>query len=266
MNIALGIREFFGNRKIKVVAEEEESKILNTESIFSVDPQEIDFRLSLGGDGTILRLVHRHPQIKAPLVGINLGSLGFLADVPIKDIYPCLQDLIDGNYAVQERICFDGFDMEEQKYISVNDISFHRAHNPSLIELSVHVDGNYLNTFSADGVIIATPTGSTAYSLAAGGPILSPQLEACVLTPICPHTISNRPIVLYPKIEIQVQYLSPYEPIEANFDGVKQIKMKTGDILTIRPSTLKFPLVTFPHHDYYSTLRTKLNWSGKLRA
>lgn len=262
--IALGICAFLAKKRVTVLAEPEVAKLLKIDDLFSVDPHEIDFRLSLGGDGTILRLVHRHPQIRAPLVGVNLGGLGFLADVPTQDIYTCLQDLIDGNFGVQERIVMEGRDTVESS-IAVNDIVFHRAHNPSLIELAVHVDGTYLNTFSADGLIIATPTGSTAYSLAAGGPILSPLLEACVLTPICPHTISNRPLVLFPKQEIVVQYISKEEPIEVNFDGVKHLKLETGESLKIRSSDIKFPLITFPHHDYFSTLRTKLNWSGKLR-
>lgn len=260
--IALGICNFLTEKKVVVLTEEK--SLPNTKDLFSEDPQEIDFRISLGGDGTILRLVHRHPQIKAPLVGVNLGGLGFLADVPTKDIYPCLQDLIDGNFGVQERIVMEGRDTTDHS-IAVNDIVFHRAKNPSLIELAVHVDGTYLNTFSADGLIIATPTGSTAYSLAAGGPILSPLLEACVLTPICPHTISNRPLVLFPKQEIIVEYISQAEPIEVNFDGVKHLQLKTGESLKIGPSEIKFPLITFPRHDYFSTLRTKLNWSGKLR-
>ncbi len=263
--VAEEILAFFREKGVTVYAEEEESKILKTENLFSIDPLEIDFRISLGGDGTILRLVHRHPQIKAPLVGVNLGGLGFLADIPTDDLQGCLQNLIDGNFDVQERIVMEGSDKETTLSIAVNNISFHRAHNPSLIELAVHVDGTYLNTFSADGLIIATPTGSTAYNLAAGGPILSPLLEACVLTPICPHTISNRPLVLFPKHEIKVEYISHYEPIEVSFDGVKHHQLKTNESVTIRPSQMKFPLLNFKNHDYFSTLRSKLNWSGKLR-
>src|SRR4029079_10073793 len=107
-----------------------------------------------------------------------------------------------------------------KKLLAVNEFVFHRGHVPSLIELAVTIDGDYLNTFSADGIILSTPSGSTAYSLAAGGPILTPELEDFVLTPICPHTISNRPIVLMPQKHIQVKYLSPYLPVEVTYDGI----------------------------------------------
>jgi NAD+ kinase len=265
--IAEGICEFLSTKSVDLVAEKEEASFLGVQALEEVDPETIDFRVSLGGDGTILRLVHRHPKLKAPIVGVNLGGLGFLADAPLKDVYPCLQSLIDGKYIVENRITIEGAISGGENHFAVNDIVFHRASNPSLIELAIHVDGNYLNTFSADGVIVATPTGSTAYSLAAGGPILAPDLRAYVLTPISPHTISNRPIVLLPKNEIQVQYLSENNhPIEVTFDGVSSVKMQTGEVLTITPSKKPFPLVAFPYHDYFSTLRSKLGWVGKLRS
>lgn len=142
----------------------------------------------------------------------------------------------------------------------------HRSRNPSLIDLSIHVDGIYLNTFSADGIIVATPSGSTAYSLAAGGPILEPELEAFVITPISPHTISNRPIVLMPKEKIEVQYLSPYGPVEVTYDGISQFHMHTNEVFSISRSKRTFKLVSiYRRRDYYSTLRTKLGWTGQLR-
>jgi NAD+ kinase len=147
----------------------------------------------------------------------------------------------------------------------VNDIVVHRAQNPSLIELAIHVDGLYLNTFEADGLIISTPNGSTAYSLAAGGPILSPDLPALVLTPICAHTISNRPIVLTADQEIQIQYLSDYEPVEVRADGLEHFYLRTGEVFKIVRSPKNFRMVSLFRRDYFSTLRTKLGWSGKLR-
>lgn len=259
--IAFGIVNFLTEKGVKVATDEESADILGIPPISQVDVSKIDFRISLGGDGTILRLMHRFPQITAPLIGINLGSLGFLADVPLNDIYHALNLLIEGRYKVEERVMLEG----SNNAFAINDVVFHRASNPSLIELSVDVDGLYLNTFSADGLIIATPTGSTAYSLAAGGPIVSPLLQAMVLTPINPHTISNRPLVLWPSKEIRVKYLSALDPIEVTFDGVTRFSLKTGDTFTIKAATKTFPLITFPHQDYFSTLRTKLNWTGKLK-
>src|SRR5262249_14775531 len=124
----------------------------------------------------------------------------------------------------------------------------------------------YLNTFSADGVIISTPSGSTAYSLAAGGPILTPELNALVLTPICPHTISNKPIVLRPEKEIRGEYNSEHAPVEITHDGIPCFTMNTGEKLTITHSDRLFRLVAMNDHDYFATLRNKLGWTGKIRV
>lgn len=158
-----------------------------------------------------------------------------------------------------------GESVHGERCFAVNDIVIHRGRNPSLVEIGIHVDDVYLNTFEADGIIVATPNGSTAYSLAAGGPIISPDLEALVVTPISPHTISNRPIVLTPKQEIQIQYLSDYDPIEIRADGLAHHELQTGEVFRITRYPKNFKLVTLLRRDYFSTLRTKLGWSGKLR-
>lgn len=264
-NLAIGIHEFLTNHGVTVVAEEEDAATINAKPISSVDPKEIKFLISMGGDGTMLRLAHKYEHLDAAMLGINLGHLGFMADVPISDIYPSLQDLINGSYKIHERVMIQGETLHGDRCFAVNDIVVHRARNPSLVEIAIHIDGNYLNTFEADGIIIATPNGSTAYSLAAGGPIISPDLEALVLTPISPHTISNRPIVLTANQEIQIQYLSDYEPIEIRADGLSPHNLQTGDVFRITRHPKNFKLVSLPRRDYFSTLRTKLSWSGKLR-
>jgi NAD+ kinase len=265
VNLAIGIQEFLTNQKIKVVAEDEDAAHIGATPLSEIDPQQINFMISMGGDGTILRLVHKYPHIDAPIVGINLGHLGFMADIPIPDIYPSLQDLISGNYIVEERVMIDGESLHGEKCFAVNDIVVHRGKNPSLVEIAIHLDGLYLNTFEADGVIISTPNGSTAYSLAAGGPILSPTLDALVLTPINAHTISNRPIVLTAHQEIQIQYLSEYDPIEVRADGISLHMLRTGEVYRITRSKKIFKLVSLARRDYFSTLRSKLGWAGKLR-
>jgi NAD+ kinase len=264
-NLALGAAEFLTGQGWTVVAGEETAQ-LGIAPLQSVSPKEIGLIISMGGDGTILRLMHQHPELDAPILGINLGHLGFMADVPIPDLYPSLQDLVQGTYTVQERVMIQGEASQTRRCFAINDIVVHRGKNPSLVELAIHVDGLYLNTFEADGVIIATPNGSTAYSLAAGGPILSPDLPALVLTPISPHTISNRPIVLTAHQEIQIQYLSDYDPIEVRADGIIHHELKTGDVFRINRCAKTFKLVGLPRRDYFSTLRTKLGWTGKLRA
>ena len=265
-NLAKGICDFLYNLKVKVVTRDHEAELIGAEPLSSVKPEDIKFSISMGGDGTILQLLHEHPEIEAPILGINLGSLGFMADVPISDIYPSLQDLIDGAYTVEKRIVMEGTTIHGDKIFAANEISIHRAQNPCLIDLAIHVDGLYLNTFSADGIILATPSGSTAYSLAAGGPILTPKLDAFVLTPISPHTISNRPIVLCPSQDIQIQYLSERDPVEISYDGIATTPLHTGEVFHITRSKRIFNLVALTRHDYFGTLRSKLGWSGKLRA
>jgi NAD+ kinase len=262
---AQDISLFLSKKGIKVVANDIQAAVIGVTPLSEINYNEINFLISLGGDGTILRLVHRHPELDAPLLGINLGSLGFMADIPMRDIYSSLQDLLDGHYNIQNRMMMEGFTSKGDYCRAVNEVVVHRAQNPCLIDLAIYVDGYYLNTFSADGVIVSTPSGSTAYSLAAGGPILTPELEAFVITPISPHTISNRPVVLMPKRDIQIQYLSPLQPVEISYDGMSSFNIETNEIFTIYPSKKKFRLVSLSRHDYFSTLREKLGWQGKLK-
>lgn len=264
--IAIEISRFLISRNVKVVAEDQSAGWMGADPLSAVDPEAITFIISLGGDGTLLRLIHSHPKLNAPILGINVGSLGFMTEIPIHDIYPSLENLLTGNYQIQNRIMMDGRTASNETCFAVNEIVIHRAQNPCLVDLAIYVDGLYLNTFSADGIIVSTPSGSTAYSLAAGGPILTPELNAFVLTPICAHTISNRPIVLMPQKEISVQYISAHSPVEVVNDGFVQFNMATGDTFKLSRSERLFRLVCLPGHDYFSTLRTKLGWTGKLKT
>lgn len=264
--IAGDIVPFLKQRGAEVYSEDQVALELGSKPLSSIDPQKIDYMISLGGDGTILRLIHSHPEIEAPLMAINFGGLGFMADIPIQDTYKSLENLLEGKIIVQERMMMVAENQNFQTFHSVNEIVFHRSTNPTLIELSIFVDDIYLNTFCADGIIVATPSGSTAYSMSAGGPILTPDLQAFVVTPICPHTISNRPIVLMPKDHIRVVYSSEYHPIEVIYDGFSSVQMKTGEEFYLRLSPKKFRLVSMLHHDFYSTLRSKLGWFARKGA
>lgn len=264
--IAKDICSFLIQRRVQVVADDYNAEAIGAQPLSQIDPQSINFKISLGGDGTILRLVHRHPKITAPLLGINLGSLGFMADIQYDDIFPSLEDLLQGKYSIQNRLIMDGVTSNNETCMAVNEIVIHRASNPCLIELSVHVDDVYVNTFLADGLILSTPNGSTAYSLAAGGPILTPELSAFVLTPICPHTISNRPIVFMPKRSIKIKYLNELLPVEISYDGISSLHLATKESISISPSKNSFQLVNLERHNYFATLREKMGWQGKLKT
>lgn len=263
--ISKQISEYLTSRGVKVVAEEESAAAIHAAPLSSVALSEIDFALSLGGDGTLLQLVHRYPEIDAPIMPINLGSLGFMADITKDEIFPSLQNLLEEKYSIQKRMMMEGFSIKGKRHYALNEIAVHRAANRRLVDLAIYLDDRYLNTFSADGILISTPTGSTAYSLAAGGPILTPELEAFILTPICPHTISNRPIVFMPQQEVRVEYMNAYDPVEISYDGFYSYPLCQGEPLKVMRSARSFKLVCMPNHDYFSTLRTKLGWSGKLR-
>ena len=188
-----------------------------------------------------------------------------MADVQTSEIFPSLQEFIDGKYTIEERLILEGSHSNLAKEFACNDIVIHRGAHPSIVQIAVHVDGSYFNTFEADGIIISTPNGSTAYSLAAGGPILSPDLDAVVITPICPHTISNRPLVISANHEIHLQYLTADSKVEVRFDGAWMMPLTTGQSCIIKKAKNKFKLVKLHRSEFYATLRTKLNWQGKLR-
>ncbi|MBA3602634.1 MAG: NAD(+)/NADH kinase [Parachlamydiaceae bacterium] len=268
---AAEIANYLSAKGVGVHANDSIAKSLNALPLSQVDPKAIDFIITLGGDGTILRTVHSYPEIIAPFIAINLGGLGFMADIPFDEIFPSLDQLLAGNFTVKNRIMMEGFSEHSNRSLAVNEIVIHRTSNPCLIDLAIYVDGIYLNTFSADGIIISTPSGSTAYSLAAGGPIVTPEIQAFVLTPICPHTISNRPIVLMPHEKIEIHYLpheniSNQENVEIHCDGHKSFKMKPLGIYTIMRSERSFSLVALPQHNYFLTLREKLGWRGQTHA
>lgn len=264
-DLAIQIREFFQAHGISIVAEDEKAERIGATPLSKADLSQIKFLISMGGDGTLMRIAHHFTHIDAPILGINLGHLGFMADIPADDIFESLEDLLKGAYQVRKRLALEA-SYQGKSLRAVNDIVIHRARNYSLIELAIFLDGDYVNTFVADGVILATPNGSTAYSLAAGGPIISPELEAIVLTPICPHTISNRPIVLLPHHKIEIEYLSRYNPIDVRADGLDAIELPSRGKITVRRSLKPFQLVNLNRHEYFSTLRTKLGWSGRLKS
>lgn len=253
------VAKFFIERSISVSVDPNHAKMLN----FPPITPEVDYLISLGGDGTILSYAHKYLPMQVPLVGINLGHLGFMADIPMIDLIPSLNDLIEKKFSIEKRLVLEG-KTESFSSIAVNDFVLHRGQKHSLIEFAIYVDDLYLNTFEADGMIIASPNGSTAYSLAAGGPILTPSLEAIVLTPISPHTISNRPIVISSDSTIKIEYLQP-DPIELIADGIDRSEINPNNVITIKKSSLDFKLINLNRRDFYSILRSKLGWSGKLR-
>jgi NAD+ kinase len=225
----------------------------------------LDLAITFGGDGALLHAVHRLGINHPPLVGVNVGSLGFLAEISPEYLEESLQLICLGNYSLTEQIMLELKDEKGPAKFAVNEIAFHRECVHNLIDLNVMVDGKLFNTFSSDGLIVATPAGSTAYSLAAGGPIVAPNLNAIIITPICPHTISNRPVVLSPTSLIEVTLSRGAEAIGIAVDGINGEKLYLNQTRSITISPHRFKLISLPYYNYFQALREKLGWSGSLK-
>ncbi len=226
---------------------------------------EIDLFITLGGDGTLLYFASKYKDHKDPtFTAINFGSLGFMADIRIEEFEVYLDDIISGRWKTHHRIMLDALSPDGRMYFAVNDIVLHRGETKSMVELEVVIDGEYFNTFQSDGLIISTPTGSTAYSLAAGGPIIFPTLNVFVITPICPHTLTTRPFVIPDTSIIEIKSISKNSSITTTVDGLTSYQLEKDQVTTVKKSPSTFNLISFPNKDnsFYSTLRQKLGWKG----
>lgn len=259
------VSSFLRSKDVDVVIEQNDSPHLPTDPAFFNQLPFLDLIISIGGDGSILHVIHHTGITNCPIIGINLGTLGFLADISLQDLDRCLDLLIQKKYAVSQRTVLRGTSSSSIHDFAINEIAIHRGAVPHLVDIAVFLDDLFVNTFSADGVIIATPGGSTAYSLSAGGPIISPDVPALVITPICPHTISNRPIVLMPQNNLRIELLNKDIEVDVTFDGQKPSLLTAKTPLNIHIDEKKFQLASLEETNFFHTLRSKLGLSGSLR-
>lgn len=226
-----------------------------------------EFIIVLGGDGTLLSVARLIGGKGTPILGVNLGSLGFLTEVTLEEMYPLLEDILAGEMIIDERgmleasIQRDG--KEVAKYLVLNDVVINKGALARMILMETRVGGKYLNTYRADGLIIATPTGSTAYSLSAGGPIVYPTVGSVIISPICPHTLTNRPIVVPDNVDIEVTLGTENEDVLVTLDGQEGFSLKYMDTIVVKKSVTKTRLILSPKKDYYQILRQKLRWGDK---
>ncbi len=262
-NFVFPIMEHLHRHNVEVFIDDE-VKGLFPLPLIEKDTQ-IDLFITLGGDGTLLYFVSKYKNHKNALfTAINFGSLGFMADIRIEEFEGYLDDIISGKWKIHNRIMLDAVSPDGRTYFAVNDIVLHRGETKSMVELEVTIDGEYFNTFQSDGLIISTPTGSTAYSLAAGGPIIVPTLNVFVITPICPHTLTTRPFVIPDTSIIEIKSISKNSSITSTVDGLTSYQLEKDQITTLKKSPSTFNLIFFPGKDnsFYSTLRQKLGWKG----
>jgi len=226
--------------------------------------EQADALVVLGGDGTLLAASHVVKK-PIPVLGVNFGSLGFLTEITLPELYPTLEGVLAGTYRFEERRMLHAAVRREGRPESggdvLNDVVITKASFSRIIELDVAVDGSFVSSFRADGLIVSSPTGSTAYNLAAGGPILHPKLAAIVLTPICPHMLSNRPLVMSDTVSIQVRLRDARDgDVQITLDGQQGFPLAPQDTVTVTRSPHTIRLVKAPERDYFEVLRTKLKW------
>ena len=269
VRVAAQVADWLRDRGIEVLADEAlaaavpAAKSCQAEAI----PDAADLLIVLGGDGTLLSVSRLVGNRCTPILGINLGSLGFLTEITRDEIIPVLEQLVAGELTVSERLRLDVIIRREgtevARYRVLNDLVINKGALARIIDMEAWVDDTYLTTFKADGLIVATPTGSTAYNLAAGGPIISPALQCLVISPICPHMLTNRPIIVSDEAVIRIEVKFQNEEVAMTADGQVGMPLQGGDVVEIRRSPHPTMLVLSPTKDYFQILRTKLKWGER---
>ena len=241
---------------------------LGSPGIVSEDiPDLADMAVVLGGDGTLISAARLLGAREIPILGVNLGSLGFLTEITLDELYPALEACLGGDYRVSERMMLAvtverGGDAVFSHRV-LNDAVINKGALARIIDMESLVNDHYLTTYKADGLIISSPTGSTGYCLSANGPIVHPDLECLTITPICPHTLTNRPIVLEASADITIRLISKDEDVYLTLDGQVGMKLKCGDIIRVRRAEHRTRLVMSRSKDYFEVLRTKLKWGER---
>ena len=262
--------EWLTARGLTVVLEKETAALAPSASVTSASksdlPGQVEALIVLGGDGTLLSMARAVGDLGVPILGVNLGVLGFLTATTLEEMLPALEALLAGGMAVEERMMLAARVVRGGQatgdYIALNDVVITKSAMSRIIDLAVSVDGRHATAYRADGLIISTPTGSTAYNLSAGGPILFPTMDAVVLTPIAPHTLSNRPIVLPGAQRIDVT-LRVDQEVMLTMDGQVGVPLRERDVVEVQKARARIRLLRFDQKDFFSVLRTKLKWGER---
>jgi NAD+ kinase len=227
----------------------------------------VDLLIVLGGDGTLLSAARALGGHKIPVLPVNLGGLGFLTSVTLDELYPLLERVVAGKHRTSERMMLDAQILRNgtttMRQCALNDAVINKAALARMLDFDVHVNGDHVGRYRADGLIVATPTGSTAYSLAAGGPIIDPELDAFVITPICPHMLTNRPLVIPNTARIELDFAEAEDPVYLTLDGQIGTQLQSKDRIAIVQSANKALFIRPPKKTYFEVLRSKLRWSER---
>ncbi|HZD30235.1 MAG TPA: NAD(+)/NADH kinase [Candidatus Angelobacter sp.] len=260
---------WFRQREYSIYIDEETARYTNGQTVVprtEIGDKHPDFVLVLGGDGTLLSAARSVAHQGVPILAVNLGSLGFLTEIPLNELYDALEAVDGGQCPVELRSVLDCQLMRDGECIArnfaLNDVVVNKSAISRLVEFDLFIDGNVVFQYKADGVIIATPTGSTAYSLAAGGPVLMPSVEAFVVTPVCPHSLTHRPLVVTEKSQIELRIETGEEQAFLSIDGQVGVPVRQGDTVLCQRATHKVKLLRV-RRTFFEVLRTKLKWGQR---
>ena len=259
---------WLSGRGVGVVVNSDAARHIGIDGVPREDiPDIVDVMVVLGGDGTLLSVARLIGRRGTPMVGVNLGTLGFLTTVTLDQLYPTMETVLSGQYKVQERLMLAVSIKRDGKVISrhhvLNDMVINKGALARIIDIEAYIDGDYMTTFRADGLIVHTPTGSTGYSLSAGGPIVHPTLSCIGITPICPHTLTNRPLILPDTSVFETVVKTGTEDVYLTLDGQVGFLLEPQDIVEAKAADYKMYFVVGPREDYFSMLRNKLKWGER---
>lgn len=258
----IGVEVYLTENIFNFIGQSEKYQVLN------LPGQELDILFSLGGDGTLLRAARLASPFGVPIFGVNLGGLGFLTQIGVQDIEQYVPNILENNFQIEERMMLSGWitrgGIKKEKFYCLNDVVIAKKLFARLINLDMLINEEFVIQYAADGLIISTSTGSTAYSLSAGGPIIYPLLKTIIVTPICPHTLSARALVVHHDDHIKLIIRSKGQEIMLTVDGQEGFDLEEKDIVVIKKSKYKTHLVTFPGKSFFGILRKKLKWSGRV--
>ncbi len=263
------IVRFFGDKDVRLMMPPESAAFFHYEDcgVPDIDRQPMDMALSIGGDGTLLGVCRRVYEKNVPVCGVNIGTFGFLADIELTELEAKLEKILKGEYYLEERMVISGSVVsagKEERFLghAINDVVVTKGGAARMLQLGLTVDDFHVMDYKADGLIVSTATGSTAYSLSAGGPLVNPKIKALLLTPICPHTFNARPIVMDENDEIRIDIAALHRDIVVTFDGQESFHLLPGDAVIVRRAALPAKIVKFEDKNYYQTIRTKLLYNS----
>jgi NAD+ kinase len=230
-------------------------------------PTNVEMMIVLGGDGTLLSVARLVGDHHVPILGVNLGGLGFLTEITLEELYRVLEKVVQGDFITDERVVLNASVIRRgermAEFIVLNDAVINKGALARIIDLETTINGEYLTTFKSDGLILSTPTGSTAYNLSAGGPIAYPSLHCIIITPICPHTLTNRPIVIPDDVEIRAMLRTKQQEVILTLDGQQGFTLEFEDVVEVKKAEGHIFLIKSPYRHYFEVLRKKLKWGER---